>query len=232
VITLEQLLEVFASYNPQIWPMQIIVYLIGFAGVFLAVKKTAFSSRAVPAILAFFWLWVGFFFWLPSVLQGFTPGIFFTAVFLIQGLLFVIQAVKPKLSFGFTPDASSIAGIFFLLYAMAGYPLVSILDGHVYPRMAPFGLTPCPVVTFTFGLLLLTRSRVPKAVLVLPFFYALSGFLWISIGMWEDIGMLASGLLGGWLIWVRDSKLPAVQQTEDTQTPAETGWSLDLSDKN
>lgn len=232
MIALEQLLEVFAAYNPQIWPMQYIAYLIGFAGVFLAVRKTAFSNRAVPAILAFFWLWVGFFFWLPSVLQGFIPGVFFTAVFLIQGTLFVVYAVKPKLSFGFTNSASSIAGIFFLLYALAGYPLVSILVGHVYPTTAPFGVTPCPVVTFTFGLLLLNRSRIPKALLVLPFVYALSGFLWISIGMWEDVGMLASGLLGGPLIWVRDSKLSTVQQTEVVQTPDEAGWSLDLSNKN
>ena len=231
MITTEQLLDVFSAYNPQIWPMQIVAYLLGLAAMVLAVRKTTLSNRAVPAILAFFWLWVSLIFWLPSALQGYMPGYIFTVIFLVQGVLFLIYTLKPKLVFGFQKDACSLAGLCFILYALVGYPLVGALVGHVYPRMSPFGLTPCPVVTFTFGLLLLTKHRVPKGLLVIPFFYALSGFLWMSIGMWEDIGMVLSGLVGAWLIWVRDARSPSAQTKETTATLSGGGWSLDLPDK-
>lgn len=231
MITGEQLLEVFTAYNPQIWPMQFVAYLLGMAAVYLAVRKTAFSWRGIPAILAFFWLWVALLFWLPSVLQGFTPGIFFTAIFLVQGLLFVIQTIKPRLHFGSKPGLTTWVGWGIVLYALVGYPLVGALAGHTYPRMSPFGLTPCPVVTFTFGLLLLVESKVPKALLILPFLYALTGFVWISIGMWEDIGMVISGILGTVLFWLHDAKSPAVQAEKTTPGSGESGWSLDIPDK-
>jgi len=230
MITEEQLLEVFAAYNPMIWPMQIVAYLLGLFAVYLAVRKIVIAKRAIPAVLAFFWLWVGLAFWLPSVLQGYMPGIFFTTLFLIQGGLFVVYFIKPGLEFGFKRDACAWAGVFCLLYALVGYPLAGAVVGHTYPYMSPFGLTPCPVVTFTFGLLLLTTSKVPKILLVIPFFYAMSGFLWISIGMWEDIGMLLSGLVGAGLILYRDARMPAEHQVELKPASANGGWSLDIPD--
>ncbi|MBE9473513.1 MAG: hypothetical protein IMY85_01385 [Chloroflexi bacterium] len=232
LITGEQLLEVFAAYNQQIWPMPVVVYLLGISGLFLAVRKTAYSSRVIPAILAFFWLWVALMFWLPSGLQGFSPGYIFAALFLIQGVLFLVYALKPKLFFGFKKDAYSFAGIVFALYALVGYPLFSALLGHIYPRTPIFGLTPCPVIAYTFGLLLLTERKVPKVTLIIPFFYALSGFLWISIGMVEDIGMLVSGLLGAWLIWIRDARRASVPSESVPEPEPGAAWSLDLLDKD
>ena len=224
MITGEQLLEVFAAYNPQIWPMQFVAYLLGVAAVYLALRKTLLSERGIPAILAFFWLWVALLFWLPSVLQGFTSGYFFVAIFLIQGLLFLNFAIRPRLHFRYQLGLQTWIGLGMVIYAMVGYPLVGSLVGHSYPRMPPFGLTPCPLVTFTFGLLLLSERKAPKVLLILPFFYSLSGFIWVSIGMWEDIGMILSGLVGtGWILY-RDSRVPAESQVNG-------GWSLDIPDK-
>ena len=224
MITVEQLLEVFAAYNPQIWPMQFVAYMLGLAAVYLALRKTPLSERGIPAILAFFWLWVALLFWLPSVLQGFTPGYFFVAIFLIQGLLFLNFAIRPRLHFRYQAGLQTWIGLGMVIYAMVGYPLVGLLVGHSYPRMPPFGLTPCPLVTFTFGLLLLSERKVPKVLLILPFFYSLSGFIWVSIGMWEDIGMILSGLVGtGWILY-RDSRVPAESQVNG-------GWSLDIPDQ-
>jgi len=228
LITGEQLLEIFATYNPQVWPMQVVAYLLGVAAIYLAVHKTAISAHGIPAILAFFWLWVALLFWLPSVLQGFTPGYFFVAIFVIQGLFFVINAIRPRLHFGAQPSLKTWIGLGIMLYALVGYPLVGALVGHTYPRMPPFGLTPCPVVTFTWGLLLLTERRVPKGLLILPFLYTLTGFVWVSIGMWEDIGMILSGVVGTGLILHRDAKMLAEHQVKSNPASSNGGWSLDL----
>jgi hypothetical protein len=230
-ITGEQLLEVFAAYNLQIWPMQYVAYLFGIAGLVLAIRKTRYSGRVIPAILGFFWLWVAILFWLPAGLQGFPPGYIFAALFLVQGLLFLVEVFKPRLAFGYRSHFISWVGIFFGLYALIGYPVVGYLLGHIYPQAPPFGLTPCPVVTFTFGLLLLAERKVPKSLLVIPLFYALSGILWASIGILEDIGMFASGVLGAVLIWHRDSKSPAAEPDKSLPAALEGGWSLDVPEK-
>ena len=227
--TEEQLLGVFAAYNAQIWPMQIVAYLLGIAGFVLAFRKSNLSNRLIPAILAFFWLWVALMFWLPSAGQGFAPGYIFAGLFLIQGLLFLRQAWRSKLVFGYQASLTAWAGIFFVLYALAGYPLFGMLIGHTYPYASPFGLTPCPLVAFTFGLLLLTVQKIPKVLLIVPLFYAFSGFLWVSIGMVEDIGMILSGLVGIGLIWARDSKSAS---PEPSLNSSEAGWSLDLTNKD
>jgi hypothetical protein len=231
MITEQQLLEVFTAYNPQIWPMQIVAYILGAAAVALALGNLHPSRRAIPAVLAFFWLWVALFFWLPSGQQGYIPGYLFAALFLAQAVLFLFQTFKPQLAFGFAPSASGWAGLVFVLYALVGYPAAGALVGHVYPRMSPFGLTPCPVVAFTFGMLLLAQTKVPKALLVIPFFYALSGVLWISIGMWEDIGMLASGIVGAVLILRRDSRIQAQHAQAALAGSGASGWSLDLPEQ-
>ena len=230
-ITGEQLLEIFATYNQQIWPMQMVAYGLGFAGLLLAIWGRSLANRAVTAVLAFLWLWVALLFWLPGARQGFVPGYLFAAIFLVQGVLFLYQTLRPGLTFGFQRSLNSGAGIFFALYALVGYPAVGWLINHVYPQAPPFGLTPCPLVAYTFGLLLLTRTRVPKILLILPLFYAISGVYWATLGMVEDIGMALSGLLGVWLIWVRDAKALLAPRAELAPAQGEGGWSLDLSDK-
>ena len=229
--TLEQLLDLFAVYNARIWPMQIVAYLLGVAGFVLAFRKSNLSNRLIPAILAFFWLWVAFVFWLPNALAGFAPGYLFAGIFLIQGLLFLVQGVRTKLVFGYQASLAAWLGIFFVLYALVGYPLFGVLIGHAYPHAPPFGLTPCPLITFSFGLFLMTSQKVPKALLIIPFCYALSGILWVSIGVLEDIGMVLSGLLGVGLIWARDAKAAAVHLSEASPASTDAGWSLDLVDK-
>ena len=230
-LTGEQLLGVFAEYNALIWPMQIVAYLLGVVGFVLAFRKSNLSNRLIPAILAFFWLWVALAFWFPSGQQGFAPAYLFAAIFLVQGLLFLTQVVRPKLAFGYQANLASWVGIVCGLYALVGYLLFGFFIGHVYPATPPFGLTPCPVVAYTFGLFLLTAYKVPKSLLIIPFCYSLSGFLWVSIGIVEDVGMIASGLLGVGLIWARDARQAAIHLSEDASATGKAGWSLDVMDK-
>lgn len=63
----------------------------------------------------------------------------------------------------------------FIGYATLVYPLLGWWAGHSYPQMPMFGVTPCPVTIFTFGLLLLAQPTVPRWVLVVPFAWSLMG---------------------------------------------------------
>jgi hypothetical protein len=204
VLTLDMLLSTFEKYNLDIWPIQILAYLLGIAALFFAIKRTQYSGRIVTGILAFLWLWtaVGFFFLYFGPVYNLAYA--FGGFFIIQGVLFLADVVKPRFSFGFKGDVYSIIGALFIVYAMIGYPVVGYFLGHKYPQSPPFGLTPCPTAVFTFGLFLLTDKKVPKLFLLIPLLWALSGVMPVSVGILEDIGMIISGVLGTALILYRD----------------------------
>ena len=203
--TLEDLLEVFQTYNQAIWPMQIVAYVLGVVAVLLAIRKTGFSGRTIAGILSFLWLFSAGFFTFALV-QIYTPAYIFGALFIVQAAIFLACAIKPRLSFGVGRNAYSVVGLLFIAFAMIGYPVLGHFIGHRFPQSPPFGLTPCPLSVFTFGLLLLTDRRVPKWVIAIPFLYALGGILPVSIGVTEDLAMLLGGLAGTAMILFRDSK--------------------------
>ena len=203
-LTLELLLNTFEKYNIDIWPMQIFAYLLGIGALFFAIKRTQNSNRIVAGILSFLWLWTAFGFFFLYFGPVYSPAYAFGGLFIIQGVLFLVSTIKPKISFGFRGGVYSIVGFLFIAYAMVGYPVVGYFLDHTYPQSPPFGLTPCPATIFTFGLLLLTDKKVPKLLLVIPLLWALGGIMPVSVGILEDIGLIISGVVGTALILYRD----------------------------
>ena len=206
VLTLESMLDTFAAYNNAIWPLQWIAYALGIlACVFVLLRKT-YADRVIFAVLSFLWLWTGVHFFLFYFARIYTPAYLFGGIFILQGFLFLANVFKPCLSFGFEWNGYTVVGLIFIAYAMLGYPLIGNFIGHVYPRALPFGLTPCPLTVFTFGLYMLTTRKVTWGLLLIPLFWALSGVVPVSIGILEDIGLILSGLLGATLLLIRDRK--------------------------
>jgi hypothetical protein len=120
-------------------------------------------------------------------------------------ILLLAGGVGRRLSFGFKPGIYSYAGLLFILYAMVVYPVIGMLLGHGYPDSPCFGVAPCPVTIFTFGLLLLTDRKVPKYVLIIPLLWSFIGFTAaIKLGIREDIGLLVAGVSGAVLLSLRD----------------------------
>lgn len=207
ILTLEALLDTFEKYNLAIWPMQVFAYVLGIVALVFAIKRTGYSSRIITDTLSFLWLWTAIGFFLLYFGPVYTPAYAFGVLFLIQGGIFLANMLKPRISFGFKGDVYSIIGMLFIAYAMIGYPVFGYFLGHLYPQSPPFGLTPCPATVFTFGLLLMTDKKVPKLFLAIPLLWAVGGFLPVSVGILEDIGLIISGVLGTALILYRDRKI-------------------------
>jgi hypothetical protein len=133
----------------------------------------------------------------------------FAALNVVQSIVFLIFGVfKPRLSFHFQADIYGITGWLFILYALIGYPFLGYYLGHIYPKSPTFGL-PCPTTIFTFGVLLWTKARIPKTVLVIPFLWSVIGFsAALTMGIREDIGLLVAGVAGTLLILTRDRQSP------------------------
>jgi hypothetical protein len=162
--TVDQFLGVFEQYNQAIWPMHVVAYILGIAALILVVKKTPYSDRSISVILALFWAWVGIVYHLMyfSAINGAALG--FGALFIVQAVLWLVFGIiRPKLSFQWETNPYTVIGAVMIVYAMVIYPILGTLLGHGYPRSPSFGVAPCPMVIFTFGLLLLTNATVPKS---------------------------------------------------------------------
>jgi hypothetical protein len=207
--TTEQFLSVFGQYNQAVWPVQIVLSLLGLASILLAVRKIGLSDRLITMTLSFFWLWIGLAYHL-AFFTAINPAAYaFAVLTAIQGIVFLIFGVfNPGLSFHFRPNVYGLIGALMILYAMIIYPVLGYKLGHIFPESPTFGL-PCPTTIFTFGLLLWTQSKVPRSVLVIPFLWSLIGFsAALTLGILEDTGLLVAGIVGVVLIIVRDKNAP------------------------
>lgn len=204
-LSLEQTVEVFEKYNHAVWPMQVILYLLAIVALYLALKPDRQSSRIIWIILSFFWFWSGIVFCVIYWAPVYTPAFLFGIFLIIQGSLSGIQAFRPGIVFSYKPGILSIIGIVGAFYALIGYPLVGYFAGHGYPRGPVLG-APCPTTIFTFSLLFLSVTRVPWYILVIPFIWALCGFIPVSIGIVEDIGLIILGVVCTVMISYRDAK--------------------------
>ena len=210
--TLEQFLDVFAQYNNTIWPFQIILYLLALGAIFSAAMPASFSQRVVLIVLGFFWLWMGVIYHIVFF-SPINPAAYgFGILFVIQGLLFLWSARKNTITFSVTSGWRDSVGSLFIAYGLVLYPLLGLYVGHVYPSSPTFG-APCPTTIFTFGILIWSRG-LPLYLLIVPVLWSLIGFTAaLTLGIYEDVGLLVSGITGTILIVMRSREKNKLQST-------------------
>ena len=201
--TAEQFFQVFEKYNQSVFPVQIVLILAALAAVVLTSRPKSFSNQLVSFILAFFWLWAGVVYHLIFFTEINPAAYVFSALFVAQSMmLFDEGIVKKRLSFCPKRDLYGILGAIFIVYALVFYPVVGIALGRVYPASPTFG-APCPMVIFTFGLLMWTDKKLPRHLLIIPVlwtFVAASAAL--TFGVKEDFGLLIAGTIAiAFIVW-------------------------------
>ena len=203
--TTEQFFQVFERYNQTVVPLQIVLILAALAAVMLAVKPKAFYDEILSGLLGFFWLWTGAVYHLIFFTEINPAAYIFGAAFVFQGLLFLYEGLlKKRLRFRFEPNLYGILGALFIVYALIIYPIIGFAFGRIYPASPTFG-APCPMVIFTFGLLMWTSKRIAWGLLVIPVLWAFLGIsAALSFGVKEDFGLLIAGTIGTAFIIRRD----------------------------
>lgn len=173
--THEQFIQVFAAYNTAVWPAQWVAYAIGLAAVGAASLRLGGARWIVPLALAVLWLWTGMaYHWMHfSAINR--AAFAFGALFVLQAGLFVLLAFRGGLAWGRARGGAAALSWLLIAYALAGYPALGMALGQAYPAMPTFGITPCPVTIFTFGMLLQASRRVPRWLLFIPVTWAVIG---------------------------------------------------------
>ena len=189
----DEFLGVFERYNAAVWPAQWL--LLGAALVVLAmvVRSPGHAWRRVAAFLALLWAWtaVAYHFLFFSRL---TPAAWlFGGVFVVQAALLAYSAFGARhVRFAgrhARSPGTELAGWAIVVYAVAVYPMMSMMLGHEYPRGPTFGL-PCPTVLLTLGVLVLALPTAPWWLFVVPALWAMVGIsAALQLGMREDFAL-------------------------------------------
>jgi hypothetical protein len=156
--TRDEFFAVFAAYNESTWPASVVAYILALGCLLaIATRRSYAPVSSLPC-----WPFSG------SGQASPTTGCFFAdqssrhrfcSLFCIQGLLFAHLAGRSERQALRLPALHSILGCLLVGYAAILYPLIGQLLGHAYPHASVFGFTPCPLVIFSFGMLLLSGAR-------------------------------------------------------------------------
>jgi hypothetical protein len=200
--TREQFFEVFAGYNEGVMPLQLGLVLLGLSAFGAMIVRRRDSDRVISAILAGLWTWMGIVYHLMYFREINPAATLFGAVFLGAAAIFAwTGVVQGRLVFDGESRVRRITGHALIAYALVAYPVLSAMLGREFPEMPTFGL-PCPTTIFTIGMLAFLSAPFPRYVLAIPIAWSLIGaqasFL---LGVYEDLGLLAAGLIGVWLVF-------------------------------
>ncbi|RPH93049.1 hypothetical protein EHM69_11355 [candidate division KSB1 bacterium] len=207
-VSIDEFLALLARYNEMIWPGQIVAYALAGLAAGIGLKRSATGNWFVPLMTALLWCWTGLFYQIGMLRQFTAAAYAFGAIFVLQGVLLLIYGFRGELRFRFRANVFGIAGTVFILYAMIAQPLIGMAVGHVYPQAAMFGVTPCSLMIFTFGILLWVEPPVPRVLLLIPFVGSWISFISaLPFGMMEDYPLPVAGLIGSLLILHQERKL-------------------------
>jgi hypothetical protein len=205
--------RLFALYNAEIWPLQLVTLALGAVIPVLVVRAPAWSGRAVAAILAALWLFVAW----AYMLERYDPinfaARYFAVGFALQAALLVwTGVVRDRLRFDLPSplipaqagiqDQSHRAGnrqdwapafagasgarwmgLALFIYALAIHPLIPPLTGRPLAQAEIFGLAPDPTAVATLGVLL-AATRPCWHLLILPL--AWCAISWLTLWTMES----------------------------------------------
>jgi hypothetical protein len=203
--TTEEFLDVIKNYNQNIFPSQIIFYVIGLFMVYLLFKEIAGRDKIISSLLSLIWLWTGVVYHIIFFTTINQAAYWFGILFILQAIIFFIYGVVyDKLQFKYSKNIFNYTGIIFILYALLIYPLLGYSFGRQWPYSITLGL-PCPSTIFTFGILLFIKNKISYAVLILPLLWAIIGFsAAFNFSVYEDFGLVISGIIGFILLAVHN----------------------------
>jgi Family of unknown function (DUF6064) len=194
--TAEILFSSFEQYNRALWPLPIVAPALALVALALALRPVRHGDRAIGALLALAWLWVGLgYFILHFAAFDFVAPIY-GVLFIFQGLLLGWSAVvRGRLAFRFTRDLFGWCGLALALAAALAWPLAHALLGQGWASARVVGLAPGPTAACTLGMLLLCAGRTPLHLAVIPLLWTLiaGAMAWI-LSMPQDLALPAAGV--------------------------------------
>jgi hypothetical protein len=192
----EQFIEIFIEYNTTVYPIQLLLLIIGIFTLILLISKINSKNLIIGLVIGFIWIWTGLAYHIYFFSRINKIAFVFGIIFIIQGLFFIFESIfKRRLKFEFEKSFKIFAGFFFIIFGLFIYPLICILRSNGLNEIISIGL-PCPTTIYTLGILMLATKRFPKYLLIIPTIWAAIGFFAaINFGIYQDVMLLVSALV-------------------------------------
>lgn len=184
--TTEQFFGAFEAYNRAVFPGQIVVALLGLVAILLLFSKSQAKSKLIGGFLGLLWLWIGIVYQIAFFAPINPVARVFGGLFVLQGLLIIYNEFKGRLSFSLEDGFKVIMAYFIILFGLVLYPIIGVALGKPLIQTISLGL-PCPSVIFTFGLFMLSTTKFPRYLLIVPSLWAVVGLsAAINFGVYQD----------------------------------------------
>lgn len=194
--TTVQFFEIIEKYNQAVFPIQIILIILGILTLFILHSKSKLKDIIIGSFLGALWIWIGIGYHLLFFTDINKMAYIFGGLFILQGLLFLFETLKrKKLGFEFKGNFIDYLAYFLIIFGIAIYPiLIYILENSIKTTIT-LGL-PCPSTIFTFGLILLSRPNFSKYLIIIPTIWTIIGTgAAINFGVYPDYLMPISALI-------------------------------------
>jgi hypothetical protein len=189
--------RLFELHNRAVWPAQPVAVALGAALVWLVLRGgDAWRGRAVAAILAACWLWVGVAYLLLRYDTINWAARYLAVAFAAQALLLAWAGpLAGRLRLRPPTGAAGGAGLALLAFALVLQPLIGpLLTGRPWAQAELFGVAPDPTVAATLGVLPLAAGRVRWALMAVPLLWcAVSGLTLWAMGAPDALAMPGVG---------------------------------------
>lgn len=194
--TPEQFFNIFLKYNSAIFPFQIFLFIGGIFTLSLIILKSGLAGRVTLYYLVLLWLWSGIVYHLYFFTEINSAAFAFGTLFIIQALFFLSEfGIKSKLRFDYSNKLNLISGYFLILFGLIIYPAIGLLAGNDMVHIISIGL-PCPMVIFTFGIIIIAEKEYSFYKILIPVIWAFTGFFAaLKFGVYEDVMLPISAVI-------------------------------------
>jgi hypothetical protein len=167
--------RMFELHNAALWPLQVLTFAAGIIIILIVALRPVTCARWVALILSLLWVFVWWTFLWNRYANINWAAAYVAPAFAVEGvLLLVFGSLFNRIAF----DRRGLAGwIGYLIlgFALAGQPLLALLQGRGWASSEVFGIAPDPTAMATLGLLLLARGRLLPLLLPIPVLWCLLG---------------------------------------------------------
>jgi hypothetical protein len=191
------------AYGTQIWPAQIVFYIVAIVLVgWLFIKPGKLPSFFAKLFLSIAFAWNGIMFYLTLAkgMAGNSYGNYFNgSLFILVAILFAVDLFRQKMQFSLPIVPWQKYAVLLLMALVLCYPIIGLLSGYDLASLIVPGTHPCPTTALGLLLLILALPQVDKVIFILLIFLAVpfTPFLQIAkYGVFEDTILLATGIYG------------------------------------
>lgn len=192
--SIDQFFGVFEKYNQSIYPMQIIIFALGFLAIISLHTRSRINDKFIGTFLGLLWIWNGIVYHIGFFSLINKPAFAFGGLFILQGLMLLINTFINKFTFRNTKQTKELVGEFFILFGLIIYPFIAYLMSGSFVRTISLGL-PCPSTILTFGFFLFANKGFPKYLLIIPCLWSIVGLsAALNFGVYQDFMLIVAAI--------------------------------------